>query len=397
MPNNDSVILVSNAYWPSIGGVENSLRHLAQEGKKLGDNVCVVVSDIGLAEDVENMDHQVVDGVDVYRYRLAPLKSALLKPVNFIVSNWQLFKLMRRLRKEHPDAKVFGRYHFGVLAAIAAGFNRVAYLVPSIIDNQVKVELKQSDRMLQRVRSRVFMLVHAVTQRQAIKQAKTFVFSTSMRQQCKQLLRGADKEYYLTKPGVDTARFYPVDEGARMLLRDSLGLPRDKRVVLFVGRFVHAKGVDLLIESLKQLPNHHLALVGEGVEKANYERLIAHWQLEGRVSIHPPTREVELYYRSADVFVMSSRYEPLGQTILEAFASGLPVVAFERGPEVDTATQELGMDDHVSYANEFSAASLANALQRCQAEETTRDRQVIAQAAQYQFNWQKLYQQLADF
>jgi hypothetical protein len=45
-----NILLLSNAYFPSIGGIENSLRHLAQEARIAGDKIEIIVSDIGLNE-----------------------------------------------------------------------------------------------------------------------------------------------------------------------------------------------------------------------------------------------------------------------------------------------------------------------------------------------------------
>ena len=125
-----------------------------------------------------------------------------------------------------------------------------------------------------------------------------------------------------------------------------------------------AKGVDLILKALHLIKdkNLQLVLVGEGAEREHYQSLIDQFGLGDQVFIFPPTSNVESFYQLADAFVMSSCYEPLGQTLLEAFASGLPVVAFRRSDVVDTATEELGMDEFITYVNDYLAESLSYAI-----------------------------------
>jgi glycosyltransferase involved in cell wall biosynthesis len=180
-----------------------------------------------------------------------------------------------------------------------------------------------------------------------------------------QLAKDKANDYFLTKPGVDQSRFCVCEESERIQLKRKLALPEDKQIVLFVGRFVKAKGVDLLIEAMKELhANCHLVLVGGGDER---EFFIAHINAMGlmkQVSIVDPLRTVEDYYRCADVFVMSSRYEPLGQTLLEAFSS------------------------------ELSASSLAIEIS-AQLDSVSEERRVqVSQAAKLKFSWAKLYTDL---
>lgn len=95
--------------------------------------------------------------------------------------------------------------------------------------------------------------------------------------------------------------------------------------VLFVGRLVKVKGVELLIEAMRHLPGARLLLIGDGPERASLERASAGLDVtfEGML----PHDEVRLRFGDAAVLVQPSHAEGMPNTVLEAMAHGLPVVA----------------------------------------------------------------------
>lgn len=142
-----------------------------------------------------------------------------------------------------------------------------------------------------------------------------------------------------------------VDELARYVPRDRLQVipvvpsrdhdldgvvELDRPVVLAVGRLVPQKGHDLLIRAFASLhpyfPDWELIIVGEGSAADGLRALAAqlglrdHVRLVGRVSDPFP------YYRAAEVFAFPSRYEGVGNALLEAMLCGLPVVVSDASP-----------------------------------------------------------------
>jgi 1,2-diacylglycerol 3-alpha-glucosyltransferase len=387
-----NIILLSNAYWPSIGGVENSLRHLALEALSVGDKVKIVVSDLGVLEVGAERFREVIDGVEVLRYPLKPFHLIILSPFNFLYSCFQQYRLLSGLYKAAPNSIVIARFHVGVLMAKFAGFNDIRYLVPSIINNQVDEERPGGSVFFKALKKSSFRMLHNKLQKMALKYSDGYVFSETMKAQCKQL---EVKDYLLTKPGVDQIRFKVVSKKVASQLRVKLNLPLDKKIVLFVGRFVRAKGVELLIESIPQVDDeNYFVLVGDGLEKINYQNKINDLGLEHRVLIVPPLKVVEDYYKCSDVFVMCSSYEPLGQTILEAFSSGLPLVAFKKSSSVDTATSELGMDEYVEYAAEHDSKSLAKAINKKLSTLDAHNKEAVSAISLKKFSWKCLYDEL---
>jgi phosphatidylinositol alpha-1,6-mannosyltransferase len=150
-------------------------------------------------------------------------------------------------------------------------------------------------------------------------------------------------------PGINTKHFSPSAFSSE--LRNSLGL-KDAKVIVSVGRLVHRKGQDRLIEALPKIklsvPNAHLLFVGEGPYKEHLESLVSKNGMNGSVTFVGRVQYAELakYMCVGDVFVMPSRsrfagleVEGLGIVYLEASACGLPVVAGKSGGAPDAVLE----------------------------------------------------------
>lgn len=135
---------------------------------------------------------------------------------------------------------------------------------------------------------------------------------------------------------VDTDKFRPASTEERRRLRGVLGLPLDRTIVLYVGRLSRAKGVALLVDAIPGLlahdPTLFFALVGTG--KGSFDdcelelkSTIAAHGMQASVCMPGPTNHVDDYLRAADLAVFPSRYEGFGVGLIEALATGLPVIA----------------------------------------------------------------------
>jgi glycosyltransferase involved in cell wall biosynthesis len=132
----------------------------------------------------------------------------------------------------------------------------------------------------------------------------------------------------LWRGGVDTELFRPERRSLEMRLRLSDG-PPDGPVLLYAGRLSPEKGLGLFARILDAVPDARVAFVGDGPSRADLERAFA----GRRAAFLGFLRGEELAaaFASAELFVMPSRTETLGFVVLEALASGCPVVAARAG------------------------------------------------------------------
>ncbi len=154
-------------------------------------------------------------------------------------------------------------------------------------------------------------------------------------------------------PGIDTEHFSPRDAHQ---LREDLNIAK-KKVIVSVGRLVHRKGQDVLIEAmptiLKEVPYAHLLMIGEGPYRSYLENRVKSLGIQESVTFIGRIQYSDLprYICVGDVFVMPSRsrlagleVEGLGIVYLEASACGLPVIAGNSGGAPDAVLEgETGL------------------------------------------------------
>ncbi len=191
---------------------------------------------------------------------------------------------------------------------------------------------------------------------------------------------------HLVPNGVDFSRFPPADAAEKKRLRKELGLPADRRMVLWVGRLHQAmKGTDRIEYAASRLPDDVvLVVVGNGPEydgmKSRMQALID----AGRVVLAGSAADPAAYYRAADGYLFTSHFEPFGLVILEAVAAGLPILAFpvSRGGGATALLKEFQAEAVADGASpEAVAASVERMLGRRE------DAVKIRSAAEVKYSW----------
>jgi len=137
--------------------------------------------------------------------------------------------------------------------------------------------------------------------------------------------------------GVDTGQF--------------MSLPYEERAnnIIFVGSLIERKGIRYLIQAfaniVQQFPDFHLVIMGEGVQRTECEELTRELELSENVYFTGPQtqKQVSEGMRTAKLFVLPSIEEGLGVVLLEALASGTPIVASKVGGIPDVVDDKVGI------------------------------------------------------
>jgi glycosyltransferase involved in cell wall biosynthesis len=165
--------------------------------------------------------------------------------------------------------------------------------------------------------------------------------------------------------GVDTEAFKPRPRPADGL-RAKLGIPAAAKVVGFLGRLSPEKGPEVFLRAAllaqARLADAHFVFVGDGPLAASLKEQIARLKLEQRVHLAGLQREVAAVLNEIDVLVSSSHSEAMPLAVMEAMASGLPVIATRVGGIPDMIEQ--GESGWLVAPNDFSdiAARLEQVL-----------------------------------
>ena len=321
------VLFVTNDFGPRAGGIETFIIGLI-ERRPFGQTIVYTNAQ-------PNSEQYDADWLTNYGVRVIRDRSKILLPTPRV-----LFHLKKIILNEGIETAVFGAA--APLGLLSAGMKRAGVKRTVALTHGHEVwwaKVFPFNFLLRRIGSTVDALTYlGEFTRNAISKGLTATAQASM---------------VKIAPGIDVDHFVPTDASA---VRASLGIA-EKKVIVSVGRLVHRKGQDHLIEAmpeiLKSVPSAHLLLVGEGPYREHLQKLVTENKLETAVTfigrIH--YKELPIYICAGDIFAMPSRsrlmgleVEGLGIVYLEASACGLPVLAGNSGGAPDAVVEgETGL------------------------------------------------------
>ncbi|WP_209399700.1 glycosyltransferase family 4 protein [Pseudozobellia sp. WGM2] len=139
---------------------------------------------------------------------------------------------------------------------------------------------------------------------------------------------------------VDFNQFFKRD---KVEMRMKHKLPLDKKLVIFVGRFVHDKGPSRVLKAVENIDNTEIIFIGGGSDELISDKIV----FKDKV----PTNEVHEYLSAADIFVLPTLHEGSCNAIVEAMACGLPIISsdipeirFQCEPEFSILVNPLSVE-----------------------------------------------------
>lgn len=285
-----------------LGGLERVVIDLVREGRALGQHVEVVcVEHAGtLAPEVESLE--------------APL-SALGKPPGFQPA--AIRRMRSLIQKVRPD--VIHTHQMGALFYVALSLGRGA--------DPLVVHTEHGRHYPGRLRARVLARLAGAFA------SRFYCVSTDIATSVISHRIVAPEKVRVVYNGVETVRFFRQDD--RNELRRRLRLPAGVPMIGTIGRLDGIKRQDRLIRAfaaLKQrVPSAHLLVVGDGPLMGELRAHVERLGLAESTSLVGYQAEPECYLRAMDLFALTSQSEGMPLVILEAWASGVPVVASRVG------------------------------------------------------------------
>jgi glycosyltransferase involved in cell wall biosynthesis len=188
--------------------------------------------------------------------------------------------------------------------------------------------------------------------------------------------------------GVDLTEFAP-----GVATRQKLGLPENVTLAMFAGDIrTSRKNLDTVLYALAKVPNLHLAVVGD-TEGSPFPQLAASLGLNERVHFLGYRRDIAEIMRAVDLFVFPSRYEACTLVLLEALASGLPVITATATGGAELVTPECGVvlpnsDD----TNALAATLLSLVSDRALMQQMSKAARAVAE----QYSWATMAQTYVD-
>ncbi len=158
-----------------------------------------------------------------------------------------------------------------------------------------------------------------------------------------------DRNVYIVPTGIEVERFYP--ENNRKLnikaKRNQIGFDDDHFIITFVGRIAQEKNIEWLLTSMRQIVDHcpkaRLLIIGDGPDLPKYQEYVQKHDLTKYIKFtgKVPWEEIPEYYLISNVFTTASTSETQGLTVIEAMASGLPVVCIDDESFNETVIEDL--------------------------------------------------------
>ena len=337
------IMLQNHTFFPILGGIENYLYHVSKILQEMGHKPVILCE----KHDRRLADYENYHGIEIIRhpYYNIPKRMLFMKP-NVVAH--QLMNFI--LRHVGNIDLIISRYPHYCFATTELDLDvPIFYIPPSVYWKQLN---KASSNLS--IKTKFFNFIwknslDGMERKSILRSRETIVFSKNNVDSLTRYYKLRQFEFHIIPPGVDSYRF---NKSKDLSLLRELNIDKKTIVLLYMGRLPPEKNVDRLLREFQSLrrTDVKLVIVGDGPERRRLETISDTLGLRKMVRFLGMRSDVEGFYSIADIFISPSKYEPFGQVILEAMASGLPCIAFKRVmPEYEVASEEIIEDGVTGY------------------------------------------------
>jgi len=280
---------------------------------------------IGSEIATEFEEHDLISWVPI---RVEKWPTELLKNIAFSIqaSSW-----IQQHRAEFDLINVNG-----AITAAKSDVNAVHFVHSAWLQSPVHTSRVRRD--LYGLYQWCYTSINSFWEKQAFRNAKTVV-AVSERVAKELVALGVSSERIrVIINGVDTEEFAPGS-----VSRNTLGLPDNVPLALFTGDIrTSRKNLDTVLLALLKVPDLHIAIAGR-TDDSPYPQMAKQLGISQRTHFLDYRRDIPALMKAADFFVFPSRYEPWGLALVEAMASGLPVITAITAGGAELVTSESGI------------------------------------------------------
>ncbi|MCL1971268.1 MAG: glycosyltransferase family 4 protein [Candidatus Bathyarchaeota archaeon] len=355
---NRNICFISPEYWPLAGGTGAYIYYLSRELMKNNYNAHIVTGSN------QTTDMQVNNQLWVYFQKIP--KIPIIKSYMFAEASYRKLKSINNNANVdiiHPQLPLTPSFaippNFGktIVCTVHSTWKGEA----EAINREPYSRLNANEKFL--VSFNRFLQFFEIAM---IKRANRIIaVSDFTRQELKKYYNIPENRIHVIHNGVDTNKFQPAKD--KQKIKTELGLNPNDHIILSVGRLYARKGLFTLIDTLstviKQFPNTKLVISGKGQsnEMTKLHTHAKHLAVEKNILFtgYYPDQKLPKLYQAADIFAFSTFYEHHPFAILEALATGLPVVTTTVGGIAETIeTGKNGLLVQPSNSKQFADAIL---------------------------------------
>ncbi len=158
---------------------------------------------------------------------------------------------------------------------------------------------------------------------------------------------GSPEQWVVIPSGVDRNTFVEIDEGLKQKIKSDCGIPKDRKIIGFIGRLSEIKGPGYLVEAIpeirREIPDSHFLFVGDGRERESLEARAEELGISSSVSFLGHRDNPSEFLSLMNVLVVPSLNEGMGRVIVEGGLLKKPVVGTRVGGIPDLLENEAGL------------------------------------------------------